>query len=352
MFRWDDFVQILANATIEFEHLKVIQLAQAILESGRGSSDLFKLHGNPYGMKYRPEMSRIAVPFQYEASDGVDVYCKFDNLQDAVQGYWIFINRPVYSGWRATSTTPESYIRFIAYAGYIGGPFNGTPEDQARKEEYITKILNLVSEAEQLLGRASSRPVDTSRIWKARGVLLEVGHGPRPQPLGFEPGAVGVDDVREYDLNWIAAQAAKAVLDDAGVPCVITDSGASLYNIGKLAADHDVFCSIHHNTAENPAQGAEVLVHATKGDPADLRLSALMSAEIARELGIPDRIANGRNPRQALSVLSGAEDTNVRVCVLAELYFIHVPVPNTTNWSTRGGQSVAKAILQWLRETA
>ena len=89
-FSWDDFVGVLKNTDIEFHHLKLVQLAQAILESGRGSSDLFRLHGNPFGMKYRREMCGVAIPIQYSAHDGEDVYCKFDTLQDAVDGYWLF----------------------------------------------------------------------------------------------------------------------------------------------------------------------------------------------------------------------------------------------------------------------
>ena len=54
-----EFARALSDTRIEFEHLKVAQLAQAILESGRGSSDLFKDHNNPFGMKYRPEMSGL-----------------------------------------------------------------------------------------------------------------------------------------------------------------------------------------------------------------------------------------------------------------------------------------------------
>jgi hypothetical protein len=228
-FEWNDFVSTIRDAEIEFEHLKKVQLAQAILESGRGNSDLFKLHGNPFGMKYRPEMSGIAIPVTYEASDGEDIYCKFVTLEDAIRGYWIFINRPVYSGWRSSISSPETYIRFIAFAGY------------------------------------------------------------------------------------------------------------------------DVFCSIHHNSANRSAQGAEVLVHDRKADPPDLALSRIMSAEIAAELGIRDRIAGGREPRQALGVLSGAEDTDVRVAVLAEVYFIDVSVPDVVDWSTRGGQAIGRAILKWLR---
>ncbi|KST65398.1 N-acetylmuramoyl-L-alanine amidase [Mastigocoleus testarum] len=351
MFKWNDFVKVLASTNIEFAHLKVAQLAQAILESGWGKSELFKLHANPFGMKYRQEI-HIALPVEYKAHDGIDIYCKFATLEDAVKGYWIFIDRPVYSGWRNNSATPEDFIRFIAFAGYIDGPFDGTEFSRLRKEKYISKVLKLIPHAQKLLENADSSLMEKP-IWKKKGVILEVGHGKNPKT--WEPGAVGVNGVYEYDLNWIAAKAAKSLLDEAGVPCVITDfggiNGKGLYDIGKVAADYDVFCSIHHNSADENAQGAEVLVHHIKGDIEDLELSSLMSAEIAKELGIRDRIANGRNSREKLSVLNGAEDTNVRVSVLAELYFIHVPVPNTKDWSTRGGEAIARAILKWLRQT-
>lgn len=336
-FEWNDFVTTIRDADIEFEHLKKVQLAQAILESGRGSSDLFKLHGNPFGMKYRPEMSGIAIPVTYEANDGKDTYCKFVTLEDAIRGYWIFIDRPVYSGWRTSISSPDAYIKFIAFAGYIGG-------DSGAKQTYVDKVANLFDEASKLLRRS---PVDGS-FWKKNGVLLEVGHGTLPSGL-FDPGAVGVNSKNEYELNKLAVEAAKRVIRQAGVPCDITDAVASLYNLGIRAAGYDVFCSVHHNSANRSTQGAEVLVHNAKADPPDLALSRIMSAEIAAELGIRDRIAGGRNPRQALGVLSGAEDTDVRVSVLAEVYFIDVRVPNVVDWSTRGGQAIGRAILKWLR---
>ncbi|MDJ0693234.1 glucosaminidase domain-containing protein [Mastigocoleus sp. MO_188.B34] len=335
-FEWSDFVTILKDTEIEFQHLKKVQLAQAILESGRGKSDLFKLHSNPFGMKYRPEMSGIAIPVSYEASDGADIYCKFETLQDAVDGYWIFIERPVYSGWRTSISSPEEYIEFIAFAGYIGGA-------SAAKQIYVDKVTSLFDEASELLNFSP----DPNVIWKKNGVLLEIGHGKLPSRI-FDPGAIGVNSKNEYNLNQIATKAAQRVIKKAGVPCDITDAVASLYRLGKRSAGYDVFCSIHHNSASVPAQGAEVLVHDHKADSADLILSKIMSAEIATELGIRDRIARGRNPRQRLGILSGAEDTDVRAAVLAEVYFIHVPVPDVIDWSTRGGQAVGRAIVDWL----
>lgn len=337
-FNWDDFVRILKNTDIEFHHLKQVQLAQAILESGRGSSDLFRLHGNPFGMKYRREMCGIAIPIQYSAHDGDDVYCKFDTLQDAVDGYWLFIDRPIYSGWRTSVATEADYIDFIAFAGYVGG-------DDAAKQQYVSKVTNLFGEAATLLGSDPAAQPDA--LWRKNGVLLEIGHGVTPSG-GMDPGAVGINPKNEYELNKIAAIAAQRLIRQAGVPCDLTDAVASLRSLGERAAGYDVFCSIHHNSASAPAQGAEVLVCKGKSDPDDLQLSAMMSAEIAAELGIRDRIAGGRDPRLHLGILKGAESTDVRVAVLAELYFIHVPIPDVVDWSTRGGEAVARAILKWL----
>ena len=339
-FHWHDFVRVLRDTELEFHHLKPVQLAQAILESGRGGSDLFQLHGNPFGMKYRHEMNTIAVPIQYTAHDGVDVYCKFDNLQDAVDGYWQFIDRPVYSGWRTSVATAEDYILFIAFAGYVGG-------DDAAKQRYVNKINALLNEANSLLQSAPEPSAETAALWQKNGVLLEVGHGITPSGR-LDPGAVGINPKNEYELNRIAASAAQRVIRRAGVPCDVTDAVATLRSLGERAAGYDVFCSVHHNSATSPAQGAEVLISKGKSDPRDHQLAALMSAEIAAELGIRDRIAGGRDPFQHLGVLNGAESTDVRVSVLAELYFIHVPVPDVVDWSTRGGEAVGRAILRWL----
>lgn len=346
MFTWNDFVQALRKTPVDFEFLKVIQLAQAILESGRGESELFKLHGNPFGMKYRPEMEAIAEQVSYTDSVGeTDTYCKFRSLEDAVKGYWQFIGRSPYKGWRENATTPQAYIQFIARAGYVGG-------NKEAKETYIQKVLKLIPEAQSLLGDILPPPPPTP-ICKGKGVLLEVGHGPNPR--GSEPGAIGVGGIREYDLNWIAAKAAQEFLIASGVPCTVTDFGGDssrgyLYQIGQTAAGYDVFCSFHHNSAEstNVKQRAEVLIHNKKGTVEDMALAKSMSAEIAQELGIRD----GGGKRQALGVLSGAEDTDVPVAVLAELYFIHIPVPDPNDWSKRGGQAVGRAILKWLKDNS
>lgn len=176
-------------------------------------------------------------------------------------------------------------------------------------------------------------------------VLLEIGHGPGTT---FDPGAIAPSGTTEHALNIIAANAARDVLAQAGVACTVIDTPqGSLHTIGLQAANFDVFCSVHHNAFNQHAQGAEALVHKIKDDAQDRELAAMISKEMAAELVIKDR---GANNSRNLAVLSGAEDTNVRAAVLAEVYFMDVPGLNLKDMSTRGGKAIGRAILDWLKK--
>jgi N-acetylmuramoyl-L-alanine amidase len=188
-------------------------------------------------------------------------------------------------------------------------------------------------------------------------VMLEIGHGPG---VRFDPGAIAHDNkTTEYELNIIAANAARNVLVAAGVDCTVIDPPGSLHSIGLKASGFDVFCSVHHNAlakGQNKAQRSEAFSHATKGGKPDQELASMISAEMSTALGLP----NGGAKQAKLGVLSGAEDTNVRAAVLAELYFIDFvggtvggksfPKPDFKNSSTRGGEAIGRAIVDWLRK--
>lgn len=358
---FDQFVQALSGAKLEFEHLKVAQLAQAILESGRGSSDLFKRHNNPYGMKYRPEMAGIATSVTYTDSAGeTDLYCHFPDHGAAVAGYWKFIGRAPYEGWRLAAATAAEYIRFITFAGYLGGPHASVgplerAADKAKKDAYVSKVRSLFSEAEQRL-RAVHKNLParaTDQIWKRKGVFIDVGHGDKPE--GFDPGAVHKGSkITEHALNLIAARACAQAISDAGVPVLVDDGNKSNYAAGKASVGYDVFVSVHHNSSENRAQGSEAFYHVTAGTQADRALASLAAGAMARSLGIKDRGAKGGS----LSVLSGARSAAVRAAILAEMYFIHDQSPadpeagKFSEWSDRSGAALGGAVVEWLRNNA
>lgn len=137
----EQLVQAYLTATIEFPHLKEITLAQWILESGRGTSDLATKHLNFGGLKWRKEMEGFATPVDYQAHDGPDKYCKFDSVEAFIKGYWRFIERDPYKGWRDRASSGEDFISFI-------GPI------YAGDANYVTKVLNLYPEAQQLFASA------------------------------------------------------------------------------------------------------------------------------------------------------------------------------------------------------
>ncbi|NER20839.1 MAG: LysM peptidoglycan-binding domain-containing protein [Symploca sp. SIO1C2] len=135
-------VKTYADTRIEFPLLKGITVAQWLLESGRGTSALATEHLNFGGLKWRSEMVGFATPVDYKASDGWDKYCKFSSLENFIKGYWHFLDRSPYQGWRDHAASPENFIGFI-------GPI------YAGDRNYLAKIFNVFTEAKQLLADAN-----------------------------------------------------------------------------------------------------------------------------------------------------------------------------------------------------
>lgn len=136
--QFSKLVDLYKAAPIEFSHLKSVTLAMWILESGWGESQLARDHLNYAGMKFRKQMEPYAKPIQYNAHDGEDSYCEFSSLNAFIQGFWVFLDRAPYEGWRQKTFSPVEFIRFI-------GPI------WAQEQHYPAKVLDLTDEAEDLL---------------------------------------------------------------------------------------------------------------------------------------------------------------------------------------------------------
>ena len=130
------------NYNVEFDGLRAVTLAQWTLESGYGNSKLASEHLNFAGLKWRPEMQGFAKPVTYAAHDGTEKYCKFDSLPAFLKGYWHFLDRDPYDGWRDHAGSPQDFIRFI-------GPIY-TPTHL-----YAENVLALVARAQELLDASS-----------------------------------------------------------------------------------------------------------------------------------------------------------------------------------------------------
>lgn len=141
---FDQLLKVYAETTIDFPQLKGITIAQWLLESGRGTSYLATEHLNFGGLKWREEMVNFASPVDYDAHDGLDKYCKFDSLEDFIKGYWHFLDRSPYKGWRNNVDSAKEFIGFI-------GPI------YASDKNYVSKVLNLYAEAKQILAGAEHK---------------------------------------------------------------------------------------------------------------------------------------------------------------------------------------------------
>ncbi len=148
-FSWDAFVSAVARYSFSHPGQRLAYMAQCILESGAGTSRLFREAGNPTGLKWRDEMADISSPLTLitpTEPQGVR-WCSWSNPQGAIDGYRRFIQRDRYQGWEAFGHDPEAYIRHIASRGYATDP------------NYIIKVKNLFPQARLLLETALNQPI-------------------------------------------------------------------------------------------------------------------------------------------------------------------------------------------------
>ena len=138
---FEKLVKVYANKNIEYPNLKAITLAMMILESGRGKSELAQKHKNFAGLKYRKIMNRYATKVRYGDGDGDNsyFYCKFSSHSKFIDGFWAFLDRAPYRGWREKTYSPKAFLKKIAP---IYCPYN---------KQYVSKVLSLVPEATRLL---------------------------------------------------------------------------------------------------------------------------------------------------------------------------------------------------------
>lgn len=127
------------------EDLKEVTLAQWLLESARASSKLAVEAKNFSGLKWRGEMKGFATPILIKVpSESVPVeFCQFKDIDAFIVGYWKFLTRSPYKGLEAHTNTPENFIGFLQRKGF------------SADVSYITKVLQLRTEARNLLATAS-----------------------------------------------------------------------------------------------------------------------------------------------------------------------------------------------------
>jgi len=141
---------------VGFKGIAAASVAQFILESGRGSSELAREFNNFAGMKWRPEMEGYATRVLVDAPSETAYFCSFGDVEEFVKGYWRFLDRPPYDGWEEHATDPFEFIDFIA-------------ETWAADPAYAEKLKDLIGEAEQLILQVGGTAPDHSHSHGGEG---------------------------------------------------------------------------------------------------------------------------------------------------------------------------------------
>ncbi|MEH1867806.1 MAG: glucosaminidase domain-containing protein [Nostoc sp.] len=135
--------------------LKEVTLAQWLLESSRGKSDLAVNANNFAGLKWRiPDMKGFAEPVKIKVpSEPEEVeFCKFTDIDAFLIGYWKFLTRTPYKGLEEYTNTPENFLGFLKAKGYSSDP------------KYVSKVVDLLPEAQKLLANAGGVTIPASVV--------------------------------------------------------------------------------------------------------------------------------------------------------------------------------------------
>jgi N-acetylmuramoyl-L-alanine amidase len=338
---FEDLVARYKAASIAFPSLKAVTLAQWILESRRGTSDLATQHLNFAGLKWRAEMVGFAIPVEHHAHDGLDFYCRFASVDAFIVGYWKFLARSPYKGWeKHAKKSPEAFIRFI---GPIYNPAGMV---------YSRQVLALLAEATERLDQAPDAPAAPPVpvvAGTAAVIVIDPGHGGIVKIEGSSPNNA-TSPSGDLEKNWTldvarrtrAAVLTKAATAGTGVDVVLTrdtDANKGLAARANVARFHraQLFLSIHFNGFDGKVRGIETLIHVINVNKDDDRLFArAIQRSVLRALHEIDPTTRTL-PRydrgvkeQSLGVLSDVALGNTgdapacRAC-LVEIEFMDVP---------------------------
>jgi N-acetylmuramoyl-L-alanine amidase len=383
---WQNFIKAVADADFEFEWQRPLIIAQSILESGRGTTELSR-YKNMNGMKYRES---IAVPgaekFWYKTDSepdppGGDWFFEFDTYKTGIEvwkkfyfrkdGDWIPYPK-VYDRDPDVLKDARSFIRYI-------GPIYCPYFEQSHEISYADYIMDrCYPEAKKLLQQFGGQET----------MLLQVGsQGAEVERLQAKLNAIGYNcgnvdrifgpktkkAVENFQRDHLESSAVTGIVDDRtwqkimdysiNLAPVLIDPGHSPIHPGTIAKDgtpeYDMnllqakIVKEELDRANIPAEifdpGSDPLGEiGQKASDHSMFLSLHHNAYdkhphytcvmvhptkakpgsrlFARKLSTAVATAIGQNDfgvmDHSVTVLSESENTNCPICVLCESYFL------------------------------
>lgn len=312
-------------------------IAQAILESGGGASELAVKAHNYFGLKYRAGRCKTCIGVYTKTgseqnADGsytssVMKWCKFSDMENGVIGYFDFTNIPNYANLKGVSD-PKTYLENIKKDGYatslkyvdnlmaVINSYNLTQYDPKKE---VSKVSNspLVSYTKISPNKNSPRnhAIDTITIHCVVGQCSVETLGnvfaPTTRKASSNYG-VGVDGrigmyVEEKDRSWCSSSSANdnraitiEVASDTTHPYAVNDKAYAalidlVTDICKRNGIKKLVWSTDKNERVNHLNGCNMTVHrdyAAKACPGEYLYSrhGAIAAEVNRRLsgGVSD----------------------------------------------------------------
>ena len=241
-------------------------IAQAVLESASGTSELAVYANNYFGIKYREGRCKSACGIYYKSgseqnADGSYTsspmaWCKFQNMEMGVKGYFEFISTERYSNLKGISD-PKTYLDTIKSDGY------------ATSLNYVDNLMNVIDKYD--LTRYDNLGKTESEVQKMR-INVHAGHNPDGK---VACGAVGL--IKESTENRRVKDEVISQLRQLGhsvYDCTV-DNGTSASDVLKKIVEKcnahtvDLDVSIHFNsgaadkTGNGSTTGSEAYVYST-----------------------------------------------------------------------------------------
>ena len=218
-------------------------IAQAILESGRGTSELAVNAHNYFGLKYRVGRCLTACGIYYKVgseqnpdgsySSSAMQWMKFADMENGVIGYFDFINIANYSNLKGV-TDPETYLKNIKADGY------------ASSLNYVENLMAVIKSYN--LTQYDPKGGTTNMTYK---VAIDAGHGSNTA------GKRHPDDYREHYSNTYMAFYLEQILSKNGIQTLKVS-----WNDSIATDDADVALATRQSQIKNWGADISVSIHA------------------------------------------------------------------------------------------
>ena len=215
-------------------------IAQAVLESASGTSELAQNANNYFGLKWRENRCPTSNGYYIKVgseqnADGSYTssamkWFRFPDMEAGVQGYFDFINNANYSKLKGVAD-PRTYLEIIKAAGY------------ATSLKYVENLMNVIQKYD--LTKYDPIIGENTEVLTMKKVFLSAGHG------GSNPGAVAYG-LKEKDINLQTLLSCKEVLENHNIEVIcsrVTDENDPVQDEVKEAnnSNCDLAVSFHAN---------------------------------------------------------------------------------------------------------